>query len=187
MALRPTPRLVPSFLQTVLLATTAACSSGDSSSPQQCRRSSGRFIGVLVAFIVLALTAAACGGSRDNVASVSPSVQLAGSDLSCASQKVFTSLDVALLDSANVCVLDLSSSGLTTLPVSISKLTQLKVLYLVDNELTDVPMGLADLTSLQVLDLTGNPIANDAPGVARLSATNSQVKIISLSSMELLP
>lgn len=81
----------------------------------------------------------------------------------------YTALAVALREPDKVCVLDLSSAGLTTLPPDVLRLSNLQSLYLNNNKLSVLPDTISQLRKLTTLDLTGNPMtAEEVRGIRRL-------------------
>lgn len=73
-------------------------------------------------------------------------------------QKLYTTIDRALVEPEKVYRLDLSGQRLREFPVQIFRLVNLQELNLSDNKLTELPANLADLANLQMLNLTDNKL-----------------------------
>ena len=71
---------------------------------------------------------------------------------------VYTDLDDALKNTAEVYILDLSSQGLTKLPKEVSRFRNVQIVILSDNQLTEIPAELTKLKKLQVLRIDSNNI-----------------------------
>lgn len=73
-------------------------------------------------------------------------------------QKIYTSLDRALVDPESVYKLDLSGQRYREVPAEIFRLVNLQVLDLGENKLSALPDNIIDLQNLQVLILTDNKL-----------------------------
>ncbi len=71
---------------------------------------------------------------------------------------VYTDIEKALKNTAEVYILDLSSQGLTKVPKTISRFRNVQIVILSDNQLSEFPPELARLKKLQILYIDSNNI-----------------------------
>lgn len=86
----------------------------------------------------------------------------------CNNPKSFMSIEEALKDSDNVCMLDLTGQNLKNIPISVSRLKNLRTLILTGNQLNSIPSFVYDLPYLVRLDLPSNNIQHIEPGIRKL-------------------
>ncbi|MBN2892049.1 MAG: leucine-rich repeat domain-containing protein [Bacteroidales bacterium] len=99
----------------------------------------------------------------------------------------FTDFTDAILDSAAVYILDLTSIGMSRLDSTISHLKRLQVLILEDNYLTQIPGQVCKLKNLQILRINSNNL-NELPediglleNLEEISASNNNLTYLPLS------